>query len=112
MNSNVFAAGNTSRSANRGYNNTTIQSQEVKGDLLEGIQKKENLTAVKTVKPSKRVSTYENSFTQGQLNLHKAEELKNAEEYLSRKKRNPKETNLPGFTENRVSPEVKASLVM
>ena len=76
------------------------------------IERKEDVTAVKSLKPSKRQSTYGNSFTQNQLNLNKAEVLKNAEEYLTRKKRNPKETNLPGFSENRVSPDVKASLVL
>ena len=113
MNSSVFAPGRSSRSAaNRAYNHTTVQSQEYKGDLFDILsEKKQNNSAVKNLKPSKKLSTYENSFTNGQLNLHKVDELKDAEEYLTRKKRNAKDTNLPGFTELKVSPDVRASLV-
>jgi len=66
---------------------------------------------VKNLKPSKRQSTYGNSFTQGQLFLHNQTELKHAEEYLTEKKRKAKDTNLPGFSELKVAPDVMASLL-
>ena len=67
MNSSIFTHDRTSRSAaNRVYNQTTIQSQEYREDLLDiPMEKKVNLSAVKNLKPSKRQSTYGNSFTNG-----------------------------------------------
>lgn len=44
------------------------------------------------------------------MTLNNPGTLQNAENYLASKKQKIKETNLPGFTENKVDPEVKSRL--
>ena len=111
MNSSVFSgAAHSSRSNNRdNHNYSTVQSAGYEINQRD-LMKEINISAIKSLKPTTKQSTYGNSFTSAQLVLNKPDSLLDAEEYLSQKKRIAKDTCLPGFSELKVSLDVMSSI--